>query len=166
MIASTSGFAVAATQSERMRTIDDAGAAMGSRGASKAMRGFHKPRRKAAVLFIHDLGADLANGGVLVASAAAATDRADQLAAFDQRKPAGARDQRRIKRAHIAMAGFKGVVEQPRLPAKARRGAGLADRNRTGGDLRALHPREMHQFPVGVDHGDVHLPVTLLGFGL
>ena len=39
----------------------------------------------------HDLGADLANDGVLIAGAAAATYPANQLAAFDQRKSTGAR---------------------------------------------------------------------------
>src|ERR1700687_2771473 len=79
------------------------------------------------LLLFHDLSADLANGGVLIAGATAATDRADQLAAFDQRKSAGTCDQGGIERAYIGMAGFVDVVERTRLAAKARRGAGLAD---------------------------------------
>jgi hypothetical protein len=47
----------------------------------------------------------------LIAGAAAATHRADQFAAFDQRKSAGARDQGRIERTGISVAGFIGIVE-------------------------------------------------------
>src|SRR5580658_8492975 len=39
-----------------------------------------------STILLHDLSADLANRRVLIAGATAATDRADQLAAFDQRK--------------------------------------------------------------------------------
>jgi hypothetical protein len=53
--------------------------------------------RDATELF-HDVSAGLADGGILVAGAATAAERADQLAALDQRKPSGARDQRGIKR--------------------------------------------------------------------
>jgi hypothetical protein len=74
----------------------------------------------------HDVGASLANGGVLIAGAAAASDRTDHLAAFDKGKAAGTGDQTRIERAYIGMAGFKYVVERSGLAAMARRGAGLA----------------------------------------
>src|SRR5665647_268517 len=53
-----------------------------------------------AVLF-HNLGAGLADGSILVAGATAATDRADQLAAFDQRKSAGTRNEGGIERGDI-----------------------------------------------------------------
>jgi hypothetical protein len=46
----------------------------------------------------------------LIAGTVTATDRADQLATFDQRKSTGTRDQGRIKRRDIAMAGLKRVV--------------------------------------------------------
>ena len=75
---------------------------------------------------IHHIRANLADGGVLVAGASAAADRADQFAALDQRKPAGARDQGRIERTDIAMSGFIHVIERARLPAETRRGASLA----------------------------------------
>src|SRR6267378_2415144 len=119
--------------------------------------------RKAALF--HDLSAGLADDSVLITGAAAATDRADQLAALDQRKSTRTRDQSGIERAYVGMAGFKRVVEQTGFAAEACRGASLAHRNRAGSDLRALHPREMHQFAIGIDHGDAQLPVSLFGFG-
>ena len=57
------------------------------------------------------------------------------------------------------MTGLEDVVEHAGFAAEARRSAGLADRDRAGCDLRAFHPREMDQFAVGVDDGNVHLPV-------
>ena len=124
-----------------------------------------RARRAENVALFHDLGANLANRGILIAGAAAAAHRADQLAAFDQRKSAGARDQRRIERGDIGVTGFIGIEEHAGFPAEARRGAGLADRDRAGCDLRAFHPLELDQFAIGVDDGDVHLPVAALGFG-
>jgi hypothetical protein len=44
------------------------------------------------MLLFYDFSANLADRGVLVASAAAATHRADQLAVFDKRKSARACD--------------------------------------------------------------------------
>jgi len=41
----------------------------------------------------HDVSAGLAGGGNLIAGATAATDRADQLAAFDKGKSTGTHDQ-------------------------------------------------------------------------
>src|ERR1700704_1740971 len=78
----------------------------------------------------HDLGADLADRGVLVAGAATATDRADQLAAFDKRKSSGTRDQGGIEGREIGMAGFISIVEQTGFAAEARCGPRLALRNR------------------------------------
>src|SRR5690242_19728239 len=72
----------------------------------------------------YEIGADLADHRVLVAGAAAATDPADDLAAFDKRNSARARDQRRIERANIAMAGLKGIEEQACFATVARRRAG------------------------------------------
>src|SRR5207237_4375794 len=94
-------------------------------------------------VLLHRVGASLAHGGILIASAAAAADCTNQLAALDQRKSAGTRDQGGIERADIGMASFECVVERTRFAAEAGRGAGLAHRNRAGGDLRAFHPLEL-----------------------
>jgi hypothetical protein len=88
-------------------------------------------RHRADSCGIDDVRTDLANRGVLIARASAATDRADQLAAFDQRESARACDQRRIERRDIAVAGFKRIVEQAGLAPEPRCRAGLADRNRS-----------------------------------
>src|ERR1700722_14299813 len=113
-------------------------------------------------LLVDDVGADLANRGILIAGAAAATHRTDQLAVFDQRKSAGACAQAWIERAGIGVTGFISVVEQPGFTTEARRGAGLALRDRAGGNLCAFHPREMDQLAVGVDDGDIHFPIAPL----
>src|SRR5438270_12901433 len=78
------------------------------------------------------IGAELADRGTLIAGAAAAPDRADQLAAFDQGKAARRRDEGRIERSDIWMASFIGVVERLRgAPIASRRtGLALRDRNR------------------------------------
>jgi hypothetical protein len=47
------------------------------------------------------IGADLADGRILIARSAAAADRADELSAFDQRKAARRCDEGRIKRSDI-----------------------------------------------------------------
>src|SRR5258708_23122452 len=116
--------------------------------------GLLRTAAKNAVLF-HALSTRLANGGILIAGATAAADRADQLSVFDKRKSTGARDQSGIERGYIGMSGFIGVVKHPRLPAKACRGASLTYRNRPGRDLRALHPPEMYDLAVGFDQAEV-----------
>src|SRR5205823_14528179 len=79
-------------------------AAMRRLEMSRQPRRQNAPGRGRAML-LHDVGAGLANSGVLIARAAAAPDRADQLAAFDQRKSAGACDQGRIECGHIDSMG-------------------------------------------------------------
>ena len=64
----------------------------------------------------HEIGTDLADQGVLIAGAAAATDGADDLAAFDKRNSAGARDERRIERGDIAVAGLEGGFRDGSVP--------------------------------------------------
>src|ERR1700712_802094 len=71
-------------------------------------------------LLFQGVGAGLARRGILIAGAAAAADRTDQLAAVDNRKSAGARDQAWIERGDIGMAGFERVIEPPGLAPKAR----------------------------------------------
>jgi hypothetical protein len=70
-----------------------------------------KMPRLSALLPVHDIRANLAHRGVLIAGAAAAAHRADQLAAFDQGETAGVRDQAGLERGDIGMTGFIGVIE-------------------------------------------------------
>src|SRR5213594_4205054 len=86
-----------------------------------------------AKTLLHEIGARLAGSGVLIAGAAAATDRADQLAALDQRQAAGRSDHRRIDRGDVGMTGFEGVVVNACFTTMARCRPGLALRN---GDRR------------------------------
>ena len=88
----------------------------------------------------------------LVAGATAAADGADQLAAFDQRKAAGARDQGWVERGDVTVAGFENIIEQTRFTPEARRRTGLVDGNGNGCDLRAL-PQPVSPSP-GWDAGD------------
>src|SRR6185295_6419255 len=62
--------------------------------------------RPGQVILLHQIGAHLADQGVLIAGAAAAADGADQLAGVEQREAAGAGDQRRIERRDIRMTGL------------------------------------------------------------
>src|SRR4051794_18401945 len=61
---------------------------------------------------LFDFSAALAARGILVAGPATAAYRADQLAAFDEWKSAGACDQRGIECRHVGMAGLVGIIKQ------------------------------------------------------
>src|ERR1700676_2514168 len=114
----------------------------------------------------HQVGASLAGGSILIARTTAATDGADQLAAFDQRPAAGRGDKRRIERRHVGMASLEGVVESARLTTVARCSAGFALGDVDRGELRAIHAREVDEVAVGIDNGDVQLPAMFGGLGL
>src|SRR5712672_3290215 len=45
-------------------------------------------------------------------------------------------------------------------------GAGLSLRNVDRGEHRAIHPGEINQVAVGINHGNVHFPIPFLGFCL
>src|SRR5438094_92692 len=106
----------------------------------------------------HQIGPDLACGGILIAGTTAAADRADQLAAFDQRNAAGRGDERRIDRRNVGMASLEGVVENARLTTEARRGAGFVLRNAIRSYLSAVHAREVDEVAMGIDNSDSKLP--------
>src|SRR5271168_1786034 len=63
--------------------------------------------RRRAMRLLHRIRGGLAGDRVLFAGAAAAADRADQLAAFNQRESARARHQSRIERGDVAVAALE-----------------------------------------------------------
>src|SRR2546430_10629965 len=83
-------------------------------------------------------GADLAGDFILRAGAAGTADRADQLAAFDQRH-AAARADDAVEGEEISVAALDSVLENLAFAAVDRRHARLVLGNRDRGEPRAVH---------------------------
>jgi len=63
---------------------------------------------------------------------------------------------------HVKPEAGHGVFPDLGLTAESRGRARLVFRDLNRGELRPIHPLEGHQVTAGIDHGNVHLPVSLL----
>src|ERR1700722_2259858 len=85
-----------------------------------ALRHFFRMTRRQPALF-YDVGARLADGGVLIAGSAAAADRADDFSVFDERVAARRSDEGRVQRRDVRVPGFERIIENAGFAPEASR---------------------------------------------